>query len=120
MREKYPGHIQGGVAQADDDDVFAAAEIGRERGVPGQAVAPGDRLVGRVDALHRRLARDAQQSVAGGAVSEDNGVVVAQERRQRHLDAIRAAVAASADRHIADEGEVRRAGDLLELDLALL
>jgi hypothetical protein len=44
--EQHPGDVEGDVALADDDGLFALGEIRGEVGVLGEAVVPADELTG--------------------------------------------------------------------------
>ena len=125
--EQHPRHVQRHVALADDDGLVALRQVRVEFGVLRQAVVPADKLAGRVDALELGLARDAQLPVFGGAVGEYYGIVVPQEAGKGDPAGVRVQLVVDdvaplvvADRDVADEGEVWRAGYLFKLFLAVL
>lgn len=102
--QQNPRDVQGHVSLADNDSILASGEIWVQIGKIWKAIVPAHKLPSRMDAAERRLARNAQGLVCGGAVCEDDGVVVAEERLKLYRTVI-SRVAGMADGNIADKGK---------------
>lgn len=86
VAEQDAGHVEGDISLADDDGVLSHVEPWIQGSVFRKAVVPAYKGASRVHAL-QVLARDAQLLVLGGAVGEDDGIVMGGQLGERDLGA---------------------------------
>lgn len=80
-REQDAGYVEGDVALADDRCGFAGGELRIQVTVFGEAIVPAYEGAGRIDSLEGAFfAKDGELFVLGGAVREEDGIVVGSYR----------------------------------------